>query len=266
MARITSFAASGVDLVALHSAMLAAFSDYVVPMQPDADIFEATLSARGFDPAASFVAMENGEVIGFWNVGRRCAERYLIGSGTRIAHRGRGLASRLGLAAIEAAEAAGGETFWLEVIEGNAGAEGLYRKLGFEVTRKLDCYRLDHPFPDQSACRLSDFRPVAEAIQRYATWEPIWQNTRETISDLPLTCFLHGKGGVIVGRGGLVHQIAASEPSALEELLAAAGTVGALTLVNVDAADRALGSVLNRLGAERFIVQSEMRLSLGRDS
>lgn len=262
MTRIVSFAGSGFDLGALHCAMLAAFSDYIVPLQPDADTFKAALSSRGFDPEASFVAIDDDEVLGFWNVATRNRKRYLIGSGTRITHRGRGLASRLGMAAIRAAENAGIESFWLEVIEGNAGAERLYRKMGFDVTRKLNCYRLVHPSPDRSSSKLSDFGTVASAIQRYSTWEPTWQNATETISTSPLTSFLHEKGGAIIGTGGLVHQIAASEASALEDLLAAAATVGSLTLVNVDSADRALCSLLQELGAHRFLVQSEMHLSL----
>ena len=262
MTQIVSFAGSGFDLGALHSAMLDAFSDYIVPFQPDADTFKAALSTRGFDPEASFVAVEDGEVIGFWNVGTRSTKRYLIGSGTRVGHRGRGMASRLGMAALHAAENAEIKSFWLEVIEGNTGAERLYRKLGFDVARKLDCYRLDHPSPERSSCKLSGFGTVADVIQRYSTSEPAWQNTTETISGLQLTSFLHEKGGAIIGAGGLVHQIAASELSALEDLLAAAATVGSLTLVNVDSADSALCSLLQALGAHRFIVQSEMRLSL----
>ncbi|MBT3143346.1 GNAT family N-acetyltransferase, partial [Ruegeria litorea] len=262
MTRIVSFSRSGLDLGALHCAMLAAFSDYIVPLQPDADTFKAALSSRGFDPEASFVAVDDDEVIGFWNVATRNTTRYLIGSGTRIEHRGRGLASRLGKAAIRAAENAGIESFWLEVIEGNAGAERLYRKMGFDVTRRLDCYRLDHPSPDLSSCKLSDFGTVVNVIQSSSTWEPTWQNATGTISGLQLTSILHEKGGAIVGAGGLVHQIAASEPSALEDLLAAAATVGSLTLVNVDSADNALCSLVQKLGAHRFIVQSEMRLSL----
>ena len=266
MTGITSFAGSGFDLDALHSAMLAAFSDYVVPLQPDADTFKATLSARGFDPKASYVAVDDDEIIGFWNVATRGTKRYLIGSGTRIGHRGRGLAFRLGMAAISAAEDVGIESFWLEVIEGNTGAERLYRKLGFDVTRKLDCFRLNHPSPDQSSCEPSDFRAVVDVIQRYSTWEPTWQNATDTVSGLPLTSFLHERGGAIIGAGGLVYQIAAADTPALEDVLAAAGTVGMLTLVNVDSADHALCSLLQQLGAHRFIVQSEMRRSLPKAS
>lgn len=262
MPRIASFAGSGLDLDALHRAMLAAFSDYFVLLQPDAETFKAALNSRGFDPEASFVAIDEDEVAGFWNVATRGAKRYLIGSGTRISHRGQGLASRLGKAAINAAEKAGIESFSLEVIEGNTKAEGLYRKLGFDVIRKLDCYRFDHPSADLSSCIVSDFQTVAPVIQKYSRWAPTWQNSTETIAGAQLTSLLHDTGGVIVGAGGLVHQIAASDPSALSDLLAAAATLGTLTLVNVDSSDTALRSLLQELGAERFIIQSEMRRSL----
>lgn len=172
------------------------------------------------------------------------------------------MASRLGMAAIRAAENAGSKSFWLEVIEGNERAERLYRKLGFDVTRKLDCYRLDHPSPDPSTCERSDFGTVANAIQRNSTWKPTWQNATETISGSPLTSFLHEKGGAIIGTGGLLHQIAASDISALADLLAAAATVGSMTLVNVESSDGVLCSLLQELGADRFIVQYEMCLSL----
>lgn len=248
----------------LHCAMLDSFSDYIVPLQPDADTFQTALSSRGFDPEASYVAVENDQVIGFWNVATRNTQRYLIGSGTRISHRRQGLASRLGTAAINTAENSGAKSFWLEVIEGNEGAEHLYRKMGFDVTRTLGCYRLDHPSPDPSSCSQADFGTVAKTIQSYSTWQPTWQNATDTISGLQSTSFLHERGGVIVGAGGLVHQVAAGDPSALEDLLAAAATVGSLTLVNVDSADSVLGSILQKLGAHRFIVQSEMLLLLPR--
>ena len=260
MTQITSFARSGLDLDALHRALLDAFSDYLLPLQPDADSFRATLRARGFDPEASQIALDQGDIAAFWNVATRNDNRYLISSGTRISHRRQGLAARLGQAAIAAAT--GAQTFWLEVIEGNTSARRLYETLGFEVTRKLDCYRLDHPSPRLSPCHLADVPTVATTINRHATWPPTWQNTTETIVTLPLTAYLHDQGGIILGTGGLVHQLAASTPAALSELLAAAATQGPLTLVNLDATDTALKAVLEDLGVHRFVTQAEMRLSL----
>jgi hypothetical protein len=138
----------------------------------------------------------------------------------------------------------------------------LYRTLGFEVTRGLECYRLDHPRPDASSCKLADFNAVSAIIQDYATCEPSWQNNTATITGLPLRCFLHVNGGAILGTGGMVHQIAAGSPSALEDLLSPAAMVGPLTLLNVDVGNSDLRFVLNKLGAHQFITQSEMRLGL----
>lgn len=258
MSKILSFSESGYDIEALHPPMLDAFSDYVVPLQPNKDALMNVLTSRGFDPDASFVALQDGEVAAFWGVGTRGKKRYLIMSGTRIEHRGKGLASSLGRASIQAAKDAGCESFSFEVITGNDKAQGLYRKLGFEAVRTLNCYRLNHPKPDGSNCSKTDFATASRVFKEHAKWTPTWQNTDETIQALELTCFLHPEGAVITSKAGLVHQIAAATPTALADLLAAAATLGELTLVNIDASDASLNTLLESLGAEKFVEQSEM--------
>lgn len=258
MPKIVSFSESGYAIEALHPPMLDAFSDYVVPLQPSKDALLEILTSRGFDPKASFVALEDGEVAAFWGVGARARKRYLIMSGTRIAHQGKGLASSLGRASIAAAKAAGCESFTLEVIAGNDKALGLYRKLGFEVARTVNCYRLNHPSPDGSRCEKTDFDTARRAFKKHSKWMPTWQNADETISALELTCFLHPEGAVVASKGGLVHQIAAATQTALTDLLAAAATLGPLTFVNIEASDTELNTLLEGLGAEKFVEQSEM--------
>lgn len=260
MIEITPFSQSGLGIEALHPAMLDAFSDYIIPLQPGKDALMALLQARGFDPDASFVALEGGQVAAFWAVATRGPRRYLIVSGTKISHRGMGLSYDLGRAAIESAGEAGCHSLSLEVIAGNTKAEGLYGKLGFEAVRGLNCYRLDHPTPHLSPCRITSFEQARDVFQRYATWEPTWQNAAETISHLDLTCFLHAQGAAIVGEGGDVYQIAAANPAALGELIAAAATIGPLQLINIDAKDLALNAHLTTLGADRFVEQREMRV------
>lgn len=262
MHNIVPFSQTGLEMGALHNAMLAAFSDYVVPLQPNKDAFLSMMASRGFDPEASFVAIDNDEVAAFWNVATRGQKRYLITSGTRIDHRGKGLSSGLGRAAIKSAKDADMDSFWLEVIKGNEGAEKLYEKLGFKVVRALNCYRFEHPSPDLSSCRKTDFETAQGVIKANATWEPTWQNAADTIAGADLTCFLHEKGAAIVGAGGNVHQIAAADRMALGELLAAVATEGSLTFVNVDASEKNLGPLLIELGADQFIRQSEMCFSL----
>ena len=71
MTRIVSFSESEFGLGTLHCAMLAAFSDYIVPLQPDADTFKAALRSRGFDPEgpSSPSMMVKSSGFGAWRPG-----------------------------------------------------------------------------------------------------------------------------------------------------------------------------------------------------
>ena len=258
MIRIATFSETGFALETLHAAMLNAFSDYVVPLQSDLAQFETLLESRGFDAEASMVAYDEREITAFWVVARRASEAYLITSGTRVGHRGRGLAGQLGAASIALAKSQGVKCFWLEVIEGNSSAERLYFRLGFRVERKLDCYTLEHPPSGQSDCRRVDWPTCSQTLQRFPSFRPSWQNSTQTLARTPLTCFIHDQGAVAVGQGGLVHQIASETPKALLTLFAAAAANGPLRLINMDSNDQMLRSTLNELGAELFLRQSEM--------
>lgn len=183
-------------------------------------------------------------------------------SGMRTEHQGKGLASGLGRAALQAAKDAGGGSFFLEVIAGNDNAQRLYVNLGFKAVRTLNCYRLDHPNPDGANGKITDFETASSVFKDYATWAPTWQNANETLSALELTCFLHPEGAAIISNGGMVHQIAAGSPTALAELLSAAATLRSLTLISVDTSDMELNRLLEDLGAIKFAEQLEMCASI----
>ena len=262
MNEISTFSETGLGLEDLHAALLDAFSDYVVPLQPSLAQFEAMLTSRGFDADASMVACQEGEIAAFWNIANRASKAYLITSGTRVAHRGKGLAGQLGEASLAVAKGLGKTSLWLEVIEGNSSAERLYGRLGFNVERKLDSYTLEHPAPEMSGCRRVDWPTCSATLQRLSYWQPSWQNSNETIAKTPITCFVHDDGAVAVGRGGAVHQIAAKTTGTLEKLLAASAIDDHLRLINMDSADQMLQTTLEALGAEFFLRQSEMQRSI----
>jgi hypothetical protein len=153
----------------------------------------------------------------------------------------------------------GKKSLWLEVIEGNSSAERLYARLGFNVERKLDSYTLEHPAPEISGCRRVDWPTCSATLQRLSSWQPSWQNSNETIARTPITCFIHDDGAIAVGRGGLIHQVAAKTTDTLQKLLAAAAIDGPLRLINMDSADQMLRATLDALGAELFLRQSEMQ-------
>ena len=174
------------ELPALHRAMNAAFSDYLVPLSLTFEQFRFMLRQRGFDPALSWVAKSGDRIVSFWLIGRHREEQrksaYVIATGTLHGHRGRGL-SRQVFHCLQAALAAGGkDRLCLEVIENNIAAKRLYDTLGFRSARKLDCYELRSgertpPPPESIGLRPCDPLDLREQMEAMWNWRPSWQNS-----------------------------------------------------------------------------------------
>lgn len=100
---------------------------------------------------------------------------------TAAAHRRRGLGERALAATIEAASRAGCTTVWLEGIDENHQAIGLYEKLGFRVARDVVVWWLpasDRPIP---AHRAADVQTAQAWIaSRRPSPEP-WQRADATL-------------------------------------------------------------------------------------
>ena len=108
------------------------FSDYLVPMQMDEAALADHIANNDIDLECSRVAVDV-EPVGFALVARRGTEAWIGGMGTSPAYRRIGLGARTLTAAIEAAAAVGVAAVWLEVLEENAPAIGLYERLGFSA-------------------------------------------------------------------------------------------------------------------------------------
>ena len=166
------------DLRALFNA---GYSDYVVPLRFSEAVFREHVVSHGIDLSCSRVLMLDRPAA-FALIARRGAEGWVGGMGTVPAERRRGLGERALRAGIEAAVAAGCHALWLEVIDSNQPAIGLYGKLGFEIVRDVLVWSLAptaKPPPPP--------RPVAVATAH--AWiaanrgarEP-WQRSDETVA------------------------------------------------------------------------------------
>jgi [ribosomal protein S18]-alanine N-acetyltransferase len=117
------------------------------------------------DPYAWFtVAERDGELVGYL-VARFVAQQGEISNvAVQPAARGQGIGSALVAAAVAAAEREGCEAVWLEVRESNAGAQRLYRTLGFEkIGRRRGYYQA--PLEDALVLR-REFAAPAEATTK----------------------------------------------------------------------------------------------------
>lgn len=253
------------------------FSDYLVPMQMDEAALADHIANNDIDLECSRVAVDV-EPVGFALVARRGTEAWIGGMGTSPAYRRIGLGARTLTAAIEAAAAVGVAAVWLEVLEENAPAIGLYERLGFERVRHLEIWSLapgggGEPINPVEHRGLDVDAAHAWIAGHRAGREP-WQRADASIVRMrergtPLTGVAVRRGEVIAGAAicliqhGLVRvlQIAAVDQAAARDLVVAAAQELTLRLANVPG-DDVFAGVLRDLGASLEVAQHEMRLQL----
>lgn len=113
-------------------------TDYIVPMPMNARRMEEYMRFYDVAPDCSFVAQdEQGAPLGIGMLGLRGDRAWVTRLGVLPDQRKLRVGSRLMLALLDAARAAGARNVQLEVIEGNQPAHALFVKLGFEETRRL---------------------------------------------------------------------------------------------------------------------------------
>jgi GNAT superfamily N-acetyltransferase len=261
--------AESLGRAALLDLFNAGFSDYVVPMQLDADALETHVRTNDLDLSRSPVVTVAGERAAFALLGVRGAEAWIGGMATVPAHRRSGLAAAALEAAARAAAEAGCGTLWLEVVDTNAPAVALYRRAGFETERDLVVWTLAPA--DGPPARTLDEAAARAWIGRHRREREPWQRTDATLERLRSGGEAHA--GLAVERDGAVVaaavcrerpeavtvlQAAALDPSAAADLLLAAGGGRSLTLANVPA-DDPLSEALERLGGSVYARQHEMR-------
>ncbi len=121
------------------------FSDYYVPMQLRPDRFGALIERESISLADSFVALDEGEPVGFVLTGLRFQAGRVVGfdGGTAIlpSARGKGIGKLLMQRFVDHLQTVGVELAVLTVVSKNQNAIGLYKRLGFSSIRELVCMR-----------------------------------------------------------------------------------------------------------------------------
>ncbi|WP_412553260.1 GNAT family N-acetyltransferase [Shimia sp. MIT1388] len=264
----------------LREAMNVAFSDYAVPMQLTQDAFDRLLAQRGFVPEVSRVAMLDGEVAAFWLVGRRGDAAYLISSGTRPAHRGKGLSTEIGLAVLAGLRGNGATSLQMEVLENNVVAQSLYKRLGLTQHRQLGCCHIMPPKDVPPSVYSIVTRPWSETAafaESAQDWAPSWQHSSESLAALgeDVMCLCAEKGQQVIGCVAVitstltVAQIAVDprfrRQGVARALLAACGEAleaEELRLINFDTGDAGFSSFVRTLDTRPRVGQFELHMLL----
>lgn len=214
------------DFSALHKTFIEAFSDYFIPFQ----LTEAQLTNHILQNSValerSVGAFENGRMIGFTLNGfGRWNERntiYDAGTGVIPAHRNRGVGKTVFDFMIPMFQKDKFEQILLEVISENEAAVRLYRKLGFEETRRLVFFERKTTFEDkpQSNFEIREInRPDWLLFEKFSDGKTSWQNSAEAIrrsqtEKIIVGAFLKDElagYGVIFPKSGIITQIAVRE-------------------------------------------------------
>lgn len=126
---------------ALAEIMTACFEGYVVPQAVTGEMFNARFRRESLDLYSSRVLVEGERPIAIVLVARRGWTARIAAMGIVPVHRSRGL-GQLALREVMAdLRRLGDRRLLLEVIDTNEPAVRLYRRLGFEVRRRLIGYR-----------------------------------------------------------------------------------------------------------------------------
>lgn len=279
---------SSVATADLWCALNSSFSDYVVPLQLDAEQFAFFCAQRDFSAKQSFVAKDpDGQIAALWlataprpDLSGRC---YSLATGTVPAFRRKGLLKRLFAEVSAHARSCGATGFQHEVITTNAAAVAAYRDLGFADVREVAIWSVPRSgLADKSRHvreEISIRSMAPQDIPDTASWfeaMPTPQNSRRAVINVPYGALAYGayRFGRLAGWGavfanGAIAQIAVDPEcrrqgvgSALLAELALSVSGKELTAINVDIKAITTNGFLRSLGAEEVLRQNDMVLTL----
>ena len=255
------------DLQSLYAAFTAAFSDYVVPLSPTREQFVELITRRGWIPELSVGEFDREAMVAFTINAAEGERAYDTGTGVAPGHRRRGLARELMARSFEVLRAHGCRTYVLEVIDSNAKAVDLYRSMGFEESRGLQCWTYAAP----SSAIPALLHGVPADAESWWEVQPSWQNSLASVARASAPHVVAGDENgyaVVFPDNGDLAQLAVRPEMRrqgigkrlLEQAVAVAGKP--LRILNVDEGNAGIARFLDRAGATRSVRQIEMIRSL----
>ena len=223
------------DFGRLYQTLLEAFSDYIVPMQPEIDALRRLYLMEGVALDYSFGAFDGDKMVGFtvngigdWQ-GKLTA--YDAGTGIIPVYRRKGISRQMFEHILPFLRERQIERYLLEVIVGNKPAFELYKSLGFQIEREFSVYKQDKALiseeSKQSKLPNTEIKEIGNLdwsfLQSFWTHLPSWQNSIDSmkrstadaaINKKVLGVFLNNKiigYGIVFPKSGNVPQFAIAE-------------------------------------------------------
>jgi ribosomal protein S18 acetylase RimI-like enzyme len=157
---------------------------------------------NGVDFQSSVGAFVDGKMVGITLIGIDTWENqksaFDAATGIIKEYRGQGIAREMFEYAIPRLKQQGVKQFLLEVLQVNEAGIKAYKKSGFEVTRELDCFKMDlkdfkRPahIDDTVSIRSVD-KSMLPRFAPHLDWMPSWENSLATVARIPDKVFIYG--------------------------------------------------------------------------
>jgi ribosomal protein S18 acetylase RimI-like enzyme len=257
----------GIDYDVMAEAFNDAFSDYAIPAHYTVEYLRDLVLRRGYRPDLAVGAFDRKRLVGFVFNCLDGDEAYNSGTGVVISHRRRGIARQLMERSIETLPAS---RYVLEVIETNERAAALYRALGFEETRRFQCWTFDGR-PGLRPAGRAEARPTIDLLHSWCDMPLSWQNSVASIrrANEPYVLLGDERGGAVVFPSNGDVPLLAVAPAHRRKglgraLLAEAHAVAGkrLRVMNIDDREAGIAAFLERCGAQKLVRQIEMVITL----
>jgi len=259
----------------------ASFAGYFVPLQLTLQQFQNKLATEQFNPCFSAGAFHHEQLVGFIIHGADVIagkkKVYNAGTGVIPAYRGNQLTKKMYAYVLPLLQKENVSTLQLEVITQNETAIQSYMHAGYEITRKLVCYRgqLSGSLKNSGA-RIQELHHYDWSIlQKFWDFTPSWQNDRTVMEKQKSSNQSYGAfvGDVLAGyiifnpSAKRIQQLAV-HPGYRRQGVASAllhhtvKEAGTIYIINVDDSSIVTKKLLHCAGLNPFIEQYEMTLKL----
>lgn len=269
------------DFSEVHKTFLEAYSDYIIKFQLTETQLENHIAQNAVRLEESIGAFAEDKMIGvtlngvgFWE-GKETV--YDAGTGVIPDFRKNGAGKAMFDFMMPVFKEKGIKQLLLEVISVNDKAVRLYKKLGFEETRRLLFFEQNEDFVERRMENL-EIREIENPdwsfFEAFRNCKPSWQNSDESIhrmlsAKVVFGAFLHEKlvgYGVVFPRSGTIVQLGVDKnyrrrgiaSSILSEIRKRVDGKTKLRFSNVDDSLDGIGEFMQKCGFKEFISQFEM--------
>ncbi|MBK7812597.1 MAG: GNAT family N-acetyltransferase [Saprospiraceae bacterium] len=268
-----------IDFEVLLHAFNESFSDYFVPLQLTLDQLKAKLKLDKVNFAYSVGAFIDQKLVGFILHGFDTIDikRVVYNGGTGVipAQRKQGLTQEMYDYILPTLRAENIDHLVLEVIVQNKQATKVYQKVGFNIVRKLICYKGAINASTHSQIRIEEMSEYNwEKLKSFWDFTPSWQNSTKVLEELRDTNKLFGAfmDDQLVGYSVYNPQSKRVQQFAVDHKCRGM-KIGSslfhhigieyeknLSIINVDETSKSTNAFLTRIGLENFVEQLEMKL------